>query len=155
MAHSAGSSPPEAPHCCQASTTLTLSFFDLCKKSRELDHKNPQSNSQKHLGTEGSHGKDSQTNSQGSSRQGSSRTNPNHASQKLKENRLTTFQHKKGVNCGEVMTSIRYCNAHQGPTEQFRKKNPKPVVVARKVGAIREPYEKERTLDGEGACGHS
>ncbi|KAE8160039.1 hypothetical protein BDV40DRAFT_302695 [Aspergillus tamarii] len=124
MAHLAGSSPPEAPHCCQASTTLALSFFDLCKKSRELDHKNPQSNSQKHLGTEGSHGKDSQTNSQ-------------------------------GVNCGEVMTSIRYCNAHQGPTEQFRKKNPKPVVVARKVGAIREPYEKERTLDGEGACGHS
>ncbi|KAI9034760.1 uncharacterized protein KD926_005697 [Aspergillus affinis] len=133
---------------------------DLRRKSRELDHKNPQPNSQNPSGTKGSHGKGSHTNSQHSSRKGFSKTDPNEASQELKHNRQTTFQHKNDANCGEVMASIRYRNVHKGQTEQLRKKNPKPVVVAWSVmpgkpGTIREPCEKGRTLDGEGACGLS
>ncbi|KAI9035711.1 uncharacterized protein KD926_002962 [Aspergillus affinis] len=124
----------------------------LRKKSRELDHKNPQSNSQQPSRTSNNGGKANQNDGKSSSR-----TDPGKTSQELKSNRQTTFQHKNDANCGEVMASLRYRMVHK--TETLKNKKPQPTIVAwsvqNGVGKIRAPCEQGHTLDDDDACGLS
>ncbi|THC87296.1 hypothetical protein EYZ11_013257 [Aspergillus tanneri] len=49
---------------------------------------------------------------------------------KVKNNKDTTYQHRRDGVCGEVLASLRYRMEHSGPNNRLDKKDPQPVVVA-------------------------